>query len=436
MDFIFITLYILFPVLAVVLMQKAGMHLLNVSIPQVVIVTIYFFGFFGTLPLYFQWDEYRLSFGVTDKLMILQVMLYSGFTIILVALGVIVSKSIIKNKGDHNKFERISSHKNDIYPLSLFFIVVIVVFYFYLQKIPSLAIFVALFDSVYEAKVSRSLMGNDFAGKYHWYSFIIHDVANIITFSFFSIYLTTKRKIFAIATLIAFLVSAFSALMSTEKGPFAWLIIGLFLVYVIIVYKGRYPIKKLILFLGFISLLIASSYMLFMGDESLEQALMSVFSRRFAGSIQPAYHYLEYFPEYQNYLYGRSFPNPGGLLPFQPYHMTREVMDWVSTSDFNQGVVGTMPTVFWGEAYANFGLVGILTVPFFIGIILNGADFIISKFADSPVKVGFYVWVILHYKDLSVTGFSGFIIDISLISMFLIFIVIISLGNNFRLKFK
>ena len=70
-----------------------------------------------------------------------------------------------------------------------------------------------------------------------------------------------------------------------------------------------------------------------------------------------------------------------------------------------------MPTFFWGEMYANFGNPGILIPPFFVGLMIFFVDSIIKRFYFSPLVISIYVWVILHYKDLSMTGLSTFIVD-------------------------
>ena len=48
-------------------------------------------------------------------------------------------------------------------------------------------------------------------------------------------------------------------------------------------------------------------------SDDLLGAGASTVSRAFAGSIQPAYHYLEFFPEVQGYLMGDSFPSRRSL---------------------------------------------------------------------------------------------------------------------------
>ena len=107
-----------------------------------------------------------------------------------------------------------------------------------------------------------------------------------------------------------------------------------------------------------------------MASKNPINAIASVFSRTFTGQIQPAYHYLEFFPMHHDFLWGRSFPNPRGILPFEPYRLTVEIMNWRFPDLVKRGVVGSMPTTFWGELYANFGTLGVITIPFFVGIVI------------------------------------------------------------------
>lgn len=436
MDTLFIVLFLFFPVLTFVLLQLSGFSLLRVGLPQFVVTALFVFSILGTLPLYFGWDEYYIKLGVTDKPLIFRMMLFSGYTMVFVTAGAIFGKKFFNKPAVVNQFEIIRINRSEVWLMIIQFIAVLVVLSIYLSKISSVALFVALFENVSEAKVARSMMGNGFPGKYHWYSLVIHNLANILTFSFFSIYLLARKKVYLFAFVLTFLVSAFTALMATEKAPFAWLLIGLFLVYVLITSNGRYPFKKLTVFFPIVLTFMILSYVVFMGFSELGQVFSSLFSRIFAGSIAPAYHYLEFFPQHQEFLFGASFPNPAGILPHQPFELTKEINNWLSPTMIESGIVGSMPTVFWGEAYANFSLAGVLIVPFIIGFLLYFIEVIISRFIDTPFKIGFYVWVLLHYKDLSVTGFSGYFIDFNLIVLALIFILITFIANNFKIKVK
>lgn len=436
MNVLFIALFISFPAITLFLLNRSGFSVIRVGITQFVVTALFFFSFLGTLPLFFRWDEYRVSMGVTDQILVFKVMFFSGFTMILFIIGALSAKTVFNAPATLNRFEKIQVNRKEIWFLLIIFALVLVVLAIYLSKIPRIALFVALFEGVQESSIARSMMGNDFTGKYHWYSLVIHDLANLLTFSFFATYLLVRRKIYFFFFLLSFLVSGFTALMATEKAPFAWLLIGLFLVYVLAIKQGRYPLKRLVIFFSVVLLFIAFSYLFFMGTSELGQALLNLFSRAFAGSIQPAYHYLEFFPAHQNYLWGSTFPNPGGILPHQPFALTKEVMNWVNPSGIEKGVVGSMPTVFWGEAYANYGYYGIAFIPFFMGFILYTIDYYLSRIVASPLKIGFYVWLILHYKNLSSTGFSGFIIDIYLVTLIFVVLMIIAFSNKLKIKFK
>jgi len=130
---------------------------------------------------------------------------------------------------------------------------------------------------------------------------------------------------------------------------------------------------------------------------------------------------------------GASMPNPGGLLPVDHYRLTVEVMNWIKPDMFEKGVVGSAPTIFWGELYANFGVAGVAIVPVFVGILVYAMTCSARLIASSPVRIGFLVWLILHYKGLALTGVSGFMPDFYLV-MVLAFTMLINEVGKIRFR--
>jgi len=433
LDIIFVILFFTFPFVVFRYMDAIGYSIFTISMEIFLIVSMFVYAYSGLLPLYFGWDEYRYNMGVQDKALIFQVLIFSIISIVGLLAGFTYAKVVLK-MNNFQKFDYIRqiSRKELLVLVGLiafcFFVLLV-----YLSKIPNIALFVALSDGASDAKLARSLMGNDFAGKYHWYSLVMHDLFNIVTFALFSAFLLTKQKIILFFFIIAFLGSSFSAIMATEKGPFAQILIGLLLVYGITLLKGKIPIKATIILLVVLFSSLTTFYIFFMGSADVFSAFGSIFSRALAGSIQPAYHYLEFFPHHQEFLMGRSFPNPGGILPIEPYRMTVEVMNWVNPND--KGIVGSMPTVFWAEAYANFGTLGVVFVPFMIGVVLYAVYYLVDKIENTPLKIGFFVWLMQHFKNLSVSGFSGYLIDFYLIMLVFILIVSIAFANRFKIKY-
>lgn len=433
MTFLFLLFFVLFPIFVFYISKKLGFDLFVIGMPQFVITALFFFSYLGTLPLFMQWDAYRVSNGITDPWQVFKVMLFSSYTIVMVLFGSSFAKMFLPAPFQNKTINEIQMVRLEFYFLMAAILLVLVVIFDYSNKIPDFAIRVLFQDGIDAANVARSKMGNDFAGKYHWYYLVMHHFINIITFSLFVFYLKRKRKHYFLAFILSFFISTFTAVMAIEKGPFAWLIIGLFLTYVLVKNKGIYPIKKLFFLFLAVMLFLMTSYIYAMGTVNFSDAIMGVFSRAFAGSIEPAYHYFNFFPEQQDFLYGRTFPNPSGIFPFESFRYTVEVMNWVHPDILTTGVVGSAPAVFWTEAYANFGVLGVFFIPFFIGFLLQLVDCVFSFIVRTPLTTGLYVWLLLHYKDLSMTGFSGYLIDFYVIFVFAFFFVIWLLAHGFKL---
>lgn len=434
LDILFVVLFFIFPFIVFKYMDTIGHNIFSISVPVFLIISMFVYAYSGLLPLYFGWDEYRYNMGVQDRALIFQVLIFSIISIVGLLAGFTYAKVVLKM----NNFQKFD-YTRQISRKELFVLVGLIGFCFfvlfvYLSKVPTIALFVALSEGASSnSDLARSLMGNDFSGKYHWYSLIMHDLFNIVTFTLFSAFLLTKRKILFFFFIVAFLGSSFAAVMATEKGPFAQILIGLLLVYGISLLKGKIPIKATIILVVVLFSSLITFYIFFMGSADIFSAFVSIFSRALAGSIQPAYHYLEFFPYHQDFLLGRSFPNPGGILPIEPYKMTVEVMNWVAPNDY--GIVGTMPTVFWAEAYANFGILGVVFVPFVIGVVVYTVYYFVDKIENTPMKIGFFVWLMQHFKNLSITGFSGYIIDFYIIMLTFILILSIAFANRLKIKY-
>lgn len=320
------------------------------------------------------------------------------------------------------------------YKAYIFVIIGLLILFLYTKQVPDLAIFnIFSFDDKNNLRSLRSDMGNNFQGSYFLYSIFMRDILQFLIFSFYTQWLLFKEKRDLYMVIFLFFVNSFVALMATEKAPIIWLIAGLFLVNILVKNKGVIPLKSLMKIIIPAFTILICMYMFFMKSMSISDAFTSVLSRAFTGSITPAYFYLVLFPEYHDYLYGTSFPNPMGIFPYEPFRLTVMVMDWVNPELEQLGIVGTMPTVFWAEIYANFGPVFIAPFAFFVGFMLKLFEGIILKFRHLPLSIGYFVWVILYFKNLSVTSFSNYTLNIPLIIVTLVFILIST--KNFKLSY-
>ncbi|WP_199353796.1 hypothetical protein, partial [Vibrio cholerae] len=224
-------------------------------------VAIYLFSVLGTFVLFFRLDEYSYNIGVQDPLLVLFVVFYSAINIVFFLLGVIFLRKIVGfDVVPFRSYEITSISWVQSKLLLLVFIFCIVVLINYLRQLDQIALIVALTDGANAAKEARSAMGNSFSGKYHWYKLVIHDLGNLVTFTSFAIWLIRKRAKDVLLLITAFSYSVFVAIMATEKGPIAWLLIGLFMVYFLVRSNGFIPFKKLIPFTFLIVGLLIISY--------------------------------------------------------------------------------------------------------------------------------------------------------------------------------
>ena len=424
------------PVVVYVIFKTEG-HALKVINPLTfLLASILINGYLGVLPLYFGWDEYYVNINATDKFIYLRILIFSAYSMIGITLGYFLIQRVLPKPKE--SFIKNNGHINTKTLLFFAGMLAVVVFTFmlYLSKLPQIALFIALTEGYSEdVRIARSLMGNDFAGNYHWYSLIIHQISNLLTFTLYAGWIKSKRKSILTLFVISFMVSSLAALVATEKAPFIWLLIGLFITSLIVKKNGVFKLKKLFIYSPIAIAVMVWMFMTFMGSDSVGDASKALFSRVFSGSIGPSYFYLELFPEHEGFLLGRSFPNPGGLIPFDQYRLTVEVMRWKFPGIFMRGAVGSAPTIFWAEMYANFSLLGVIIAPIFVGVYLYVIYLLISRLKDSMLKVGVYVWVIMHYGNLSLTSLSNYIIDIKIIAVIAVLLLYQALTDSFKIKY-
>ena len=443
-SFFFLFFYFSFLIFCLYLLKYSGVKILTISIPSFLLILIFAFQYLGYPILFFFLDENRALF-VQDRGIILTIFFMTSYTITFIIFGFILAKKTfgklhLQNQYNYPQQEIMNDKQLSRFILYFFFVLSLLVLMIYISKIGfnNIALFSALnlTENSISSKVLRSNMGNAFGGKYHWYRLFMRDFLTIASVGFFGFYLLKKNFFYFLIFITSFFISCFSMTMATEKAPLLWYFISLFLMYVLIRQNGQFKIKQIIGFGAFAFLFISFIYVIFMGSSDLFKGMTSAFSRIATGQIQPLYFYFEIFPQRIDFLWGRSFPNPGGLMPYEPFILTKEVYSIIFPKKIDLGIVGSMPTIFWGEMYANFGYFGVIFPPFFIGFFLYGLNILLLRFPKTPIFLSFYIWIIIHYKGLASTSLSNFFFDIKMLIIFFVLVFILAVSNNLKLKFK
>lgn len=435
MNYIFLILWLIFPITWIFILKSGGVKITQISIFIIVLYGIIFTQYIGLPILYFDLDDFR-KYDVTNKKILFNVFLFTSLTIYLLLVGYIVAKKLfnVKHFYESNlQFTRMND--NQIKRLLFLTLICLIVFFAYLSKIgkDNIALFSALgIVNSNSSEFLRSAMGNSFDGKYHWYYLFMNRILLFCVYTFFGLKMLqpSLSKSFYFYSILFIVI--FSLTVATEKGPLSYFFISLFILYSIIKRNGYMPIKNLVFLMILLILMLTWFYMSFMHIEDLGSAFFSIFSRFFTGQIQPAYHYLEYFPNVHGYLLGRSMTNPMGIFPFESFNIALEVMAWYDSGQEFSGIVGSMPTVFWGELYANFGVFGIIFFSPFIGFCIHLIEIIFLRMQKNALSLGLYVWFIMYLYNLNGTGITSYILDIYPIFVLLSFFFV--KGLNFSTK--
>jgi hypothetical protein len=312
------------------------------------------------------------------------------------------------------------------------FIICIIVLSIYLLNVglDNLSIYKVLTGaSLEDILISRNNSGNN-VSKYHWYKLFFKDFLFLSFIVFYYIQIFSKTLMNRVYLFSAFILLLFTTLMTGEKSTLLDLVLLIFIMIILLKHKGYFNLLSFLIFIFFCIISIFFTYSVFMPSDSIYTLFSGIFERLTVGQLIPGVYYLKIFPDHYNYLYGQSFPNPMGLMNYKPIELTVMVMDYSGyniTGD-KLGIVGTMPFCFWGEMYANFGYLGIFVSILIVVFIFSIVDKVVLYFNKSNFWwTAFYIYLIVHLKDLAVSGLFGFIFDLN-IFVILIFILFFKLN--------
>lgn len=129
--------------------------------------------------------------------------------------------------------------------------------------------------------------------------------------------------------------------------------------------------------------------------------------RGVVGQSMPLYMIYELIPRTYDFFVGRTFANPHGLLPYEPI-----ALPYLIYESYHAPVVGQLrgadPTVFFGEIYANFGVIVSFFSMFLFGAILQIVNNRLSEKIDkyrTPFYIAFFYLIMIYLGDFAI-GFT------------------------------
>ncbi len=356
--------------------------------------------YIGIAILYLGLDSYRVDVGISDPDLIFRMLVYS----IVAFLVVFGTFSLVSSNSTERTTAKVAITKWESLITAGFIIISALVIFQYLRSVNSIALLLALQGSMNDVLLARSEMGNDFGGL-HWFRIALVQLP-VIIFHVIYMSLSRDRWVNRAFTIVLFGAILILLTLSTEKFAVVQFLAGL--LFVRSKYVKKASLAQLVRW-GIASVIfVVFLYVTFTTVQDYETAMEVAFSRVFTGSIGTSHFYLEYFPEIEPFLYGRSLPNPMGIMPWEPYSVSIEIMNWKFPHFFERGIIGSSPSVFWAEGYANFGHLGVVLSSLYIGAFIGVFQRVFDRYNGYVFIRAVEGWFYSYLLTVNISGVSEF----------------------------
>jgi oligosaccharide repeat unit polymerase len=403
--------------------------------------------FIGAVVLNIIYINYYYEIGVyNNKFLLFNVWAYASAGLFLIPIGMLVSNTMLRYrpKKELRYFHNINLNIKSIdYKNNIIFLLYILLFstsllmlLIYRIKIGGTLPIEHVFSGLDARALAalRSDASNNFKGRYWLYMLFIKELPLILLVITF--YLKDYAKKYKYLFYIILLYSMFVSIMDFQKAPILKIITLLLLVKI---FKDGYINKRIFIIVGSLSVaLVLLMYIFFMGasDKSFLELLSLPLSRIFIGNIEPFY-WWQLFQEHNGYIYGTSFPNPGGIFPFEWRKITVEINNFAHPELVSMGIVGSMPTVFFASWFINFGMIMALFSMLFFGFLIQTIDIILIRKLNKNKNIYYMVMMIVlmfYFGQFAERSFEGLIFDPSFYMPILLLLFLYISRNSLKIK--
>jgi len=303
-----------------------------------------------------------------------------------------------------------------------------------IRSIPLLSILKgegAALVSGFRIDVSRHFKGNIYIRNILAIAFT--PVLSYIVFSYGKINKSLSNR-FWIAVMIA--ASMLIVTYSTAKSPLVSYFLGFMFVLVLI--DGRLKREYFVFFFCLAAAVIIFMYNRVGGvvDPSVLFSYNSgIIGRICLSQAAGTYLSLDLFPEQLDFIGFSSISNLVSTLLGTPYveRSARLLMETLNPKAVEMGVGGVYNSLFIAEAWANFGWVGLIAAPVYVGMVIEMLYLSILSLPKTPLLIGAYVFLCLQSGCVT-GGFNDFIYSISILSQTCMLLLIVGFSRVLKIN--
>lgn len=173
---------------------------------------------------------------------------------------------------------------------------------------------------------------------------------------------------------------------------------------------------KRILVLGLVSIsLLLAMYIAVQGPGAIASFMnynSGPLGRLLFSQIAPFYLHLDAFTYSLDRLGSSGLPSfIAGLLETEQIRSGRVMMENVFPESIDAGTGGVLNTLYVGEAYAAFGLIGVVVLTIYIAIVVQAVYLLMLKLPKTPVTIAVAVYFTVNFPRTIVGGMADFLFN-------------------------
>ncbi len=272
----------------------------------------------------------------------------------------------------------------------------------------------------------RQSGNRNFSGNQYVKNLIMATLTPFVSYFTFIYYKITKSKTWKMLFYYMVILSVVVLTYDFSKSPIITYLMGLYLIEVMLGnVTNEEKIRKLVLTT---IILILFFYLVMMRVE--KSSLLSIYSgpmgRIFFTQIATLFLHVDAFPMKSPFLNGASFngwmsfliPNAANI------RSGRVVMSIYNAQGVETNTAGVMNTLFVGEAYANYGIIGVIIAPIVFGIVIGFFAYMLPALKKRPTSILLYVQLTLQFTLIIEGGFVDIFYSASTIFLVLVTIML------------
>ncbi|AZJ32470.1 hypothetical protein D6200_07820 [Tenacibaculum mesophilum] len=336
------------------------------------------------------------------------------YTMVAMPIGMLFANLFFKgevktylNEYAKKKIVSVISFKDSYIRLPLYLISIICILsifytFHYLSEIPILKVIKGN-ATVIELAGLRANSSRNFAGNVFIRNIFGITLTPILTFIFYCYYKKTKSKKDLIIFLIMFMFSFLILTYNLEKSRFVFFLLGFMFLKILI--NGTIRKKVLIYFGSLTMILIVIAYMKISQKTDVTMLFSNyssgILGRVFLSQAGGTYLMFDYFPRVYDFIGINSFSNVlSNTLDLNHSERAARLVMLKANPRFAE-VQGVVNSLFIGEAWANFGVIGVVIAPLYVGAVIQTLFRLLLSFKKTPITLALLAY--FSYSS-SVTG--------------------------------